>query len=222
MQNDASCRCRERTRKKYAMGRLRRATDRLMVAESDVERDVATRWVTAWAGAIGELQFSSVVKGRFGIQERGTIGRIREGEFLIHSDYQLHTFVSPLPAESKHALENLMGKKSISDDASDSNETTEQALVALTLQIREFVQIRSLDSRFAVKLVKRLKKEADAISDRGNATKPGQKELKKAFDAVDEVLRAHDAALLVTANAALRETDDPARTKNSQQPPAGG
>ena len=115
-----------------------------------------------------------------------------------------------------------MGKKSFSDDASDSNETTEQALVALTLQIKGFVENRSLDSRFAAKLVKRLKKEADAISERGNSTKPGQKELKKAFDAVDEVLRAHDAALLVTANAALRETDDPARTKKSRQSPAGG
>ena len=110
-----------------------------------------------------------------------------------------------------------MGKKSISDDASDSNETTEQALAALTVQIKEFVLNRSLDSRFAAKLVKRLKKEADAISERGNATTHGQKELKAAFDAVDAVMRDHDAALLVTANAALRETDDTTRNKKSQQ-----
>ena len=114
-----------------------------------------------------------------------------------------------------------MGKKSFSDDVGDSNETTEQALLALTLQIREFVQNRSLDSRFAAKLVKRLKKEADAISESGNATKPGQKALKKAFDTADAVLRAHDAALLVTANAALRETEDTATTKESQRRPAG-
>jgi hypothetical protein len=201
---------------------MRLATDRLMLAESDVERDLATRWVTAWAGAIGELQFSAVVKGRFGMRERGTTGRNREGEFLIHSYRQLYTFIWPLSAGSNHTLENLMGKKSLSDDASESNETTEQALVALTLQIREFVQNRSLDIRFAAKLVKRLKKEADAVSDRGNSTKPGQKEMKKAFDAVDAVLRAHDAALLVTANAALRESDDSARTRKSQQPPIGG
>ncbi|WP_183081440.1 hypothetical protein [Paraburkholderia fungorum] len=101
-----------------------------------------------------------------------------------------------------------MTKKSFSADTSDSNETTEQALVALTMQIKEFVQGRSLDSRFAAKLLKRLKKEADAIAHGDNATKPGQKELKKVFDAVDAVLRDHDAALLVTANAALRETDN--------------
>jgi len=110
-----------------------------------------------------------------------------------------------------------MAKKSLSDDVSDLNETTEQALVALTIQIREFVQNRSLDSRFAAKLVKRLKKEADAISERSNATKSGQKELRKAFDAVDAALREHDAALLVTANAALRETDSTASSKKAQQ-----
>ncbi|MDH6149867.1 MULTISPECIES: hypothetical protein [Paraburkholderia] len=119
-----------------------------------------------------------------------------------------------------------MGKKSFSDNASDSNETsnetTEQALVALTIQIKEFVQNRSLDSRFAAKLVKRLKKEADAISEGDDSTKPGKKELKKAFDAVDAVLRDHDAALLVRANAALRETDNTTRSKKPQQRPTEG
>lgn len=110
-----------------------------------------------------------------------------------------------------------MGKKSLSVDASDSNETTEKALTALTIQIKEFVQNSSLDSRFAAKLVRRLKKEADAIFEGGNATKTGQKELKNAFDAVDAVLRDHDAALLVTANAALRETDDTTRSKKPEQ-----
>lgn len=110
-----------------------------------------------------------------------------------------------------------MSKKSLSDDASASNETTEQALVALTTQIKEFVQNRSLDSRFAAKLVKRLKKEADAISEGGNATKLGQKELKKTFEAVEAVLRDHDAALLVTANAALREADNMTSSKKAQQ-----
>ncbi|REG50912.1 hypothetical protein B0G80_7384 [Paraburkholderia sp. BL6669N2] len=112
-----------------------------------------------------------------------------------------------------------MGKKSFSDDASDSNETNEQALVALTIQIKEFVQNRMLDSRFAAKLVKRLKKEADAISEGGNTTKLGKKALKEAFDTVDAVLRDHDAALLVTANAALRETDDATSGKKSRQRP---
>jgi len=115
-----------------------------------------------------------------------------------------------------------MSKKSFPDDASDSTETTEQALMALTIQIKDFVQDRSLDSRFATKLVKRLKKEADAISQGGNTTKPGQKELKKAFDSIDAVLHDHDAALLVTANAALRETDNATSSKKSQQRPTEG
>lgn len=113
-----------------------------------------------------------------------------------------------------------MSKKSFSDDAGDSNETTEQSLVALTAQIKTFVENRSLDSRFAAKLVRRLKKEAEVVSEGRNATKSGQKELKEAFEAVDEALRNHDAALLVTANAALRETDDTTSSKKSQQRPA--
>jgi hypothetical protein len=109
-----------------------------------------------------------------------------------------------------------MSKKSFSDDAGDSSETTELALMALTLQIKGFVQDKSLDSRFAAKLVKRLKKEADAILEGGNTTKPGQKELKKAFDAVDAALHDHDAGLLVTANAALRESTGTIGSKKPQ------
>jgi hypothetical protein len=109
-----------------------------------------------------------------------------------------------------------MSKKSFPDDVSDSNETTEATLLALTIQINEFVNDRTLDSRFAAKLVKRLKKEAEAISEGGNATKPGHKELKKAFDAVDAALRNHDAGLLVTANATLRATDNTTSVKKLQ------
>jgi hypothetical protein len=39
--------------------------------------------------------------------------------------------------------------------------------------------------------------KADALSENGSATKPGQKEMKKAFDAVDAAARDHDASLLV-------------------------
>ncbi|CAB3771174.1 hypothetical protein [Paraburkholderia solisilvae] len=108
-----------------------------------------------------------------------------------------------------------MGKKSFSDDDSDSNETTEQALIALTTRLRELVQNGSLDSRFAAKLVKRLKKEANVVAAGGKATTTGQKELNKAFEAVDVALRDHEAALLVTANAALREADDTTGSRKS-------
>jgi uncharacterized protein YjhX (UPF0386 family) len=103
-----------------------------------------------------------------------------------------------------------MGKKSLSDDIGGSNETTEATLVALTMQINSFVREGTLDSRCAAKLVKRLKREAEFISESGRATKPGRKELKTAFDTIDSALRDHDAGLLVMANAALRATDDAA------------
>lgn len=101
-----------------------------------------------------------------------------------------------------------MSKKSSSDDVGDSNETTEATLAALTMQINEFVSGGTLDSRCAANLVKRLKKEAEAVAESGKATKTGQKELKRAFGAVDAALSDHDAGLLVAANAALRTTDD--------------
>ncbi|SKD04820.1 hypothetical protein [Paraburkholderia hospita] len=108
-----------------------------------------------------------------------------------------------------------MGKKSSSDDVGGSNETTEATLAALTMQISKFVSEGTLDSRFAAKLVKRLKKEAEAVAESGKATKTGQKELKKAFGAVDAALCDHDARLLVTANAALRTTDEVASPRKS-------
>ncbi|CAL8480802.1 hypothetical protein [Caballeronia sp. S22] len=109
-----------------------------------------------------------------------------------------------------------MSKKSPADSICGSNETTETTLAALALQINAFVLQGSLDSRCAVKLVKRLKKEADAIREVGNSTKLGQNELNVAFEAVDATLRDHDAALLVMANAALRSTDDKGGTKKSK------
>jgi hypothetical protein len=204
------------------MSRLRLATDRLMRAGSDFERDLATRWVTAWAGAIGEFQFSAVAKEHFGRRKRGATGRNCEEDFSIHPDWQLHNSISPRSVESKYTLENLIGTRLRSDDDGASNETTEQALTVLAVQIKQLVQNRSLDSRFAAKLVKRLKKEADAISKNGSATKLGQKELKKAFEAVEAVLLGHDAALLVNANAALRETDATITTRKSPQRPTEG
>ncbi|MFM0631806.1 hypothetical protein [Paraburkholderia xenovorans] len=109
-----------------------------------------------------------------------------------------------------------MSKKSLSDDVGDSNETSEGTLAALTMRISIFAREATLDSRCAAKLIKRVKREAEIISDRGKTTKPGQKVLKKAFDAVDAELREHDAGLLVTADAALRSTDDATDARESR------
>jgi hypothetical protein len=112
-----------------------------------------------------------------------------------------------------------MSDKFAFDDVSDSKETCETceaALAVLTTQINELVLEGKLDSRCAAKLAKRLKKEADAISESGNATKPGREQLKKAFNAIDTTLLDHDARLLVTTNAALRASDGGAGTVQSQ------
>jgi hypothetical protein len=89
-------------------------------------------------------------------------------------------------------------------------------LAALTIQISEFVREGTLDRRCAAKLVKRLKKETEAISESGNATKPGQKKLKTAFGVADAALHDHDAGLLVTANAALRSIENATGVRNQQ------
>jgi hypothetical protein len=109
-----------------------------------------------------------------------------------------------------------MSKKSVSNDISDTVETSEATLMTLAKQIGAFVHEGTLDSRCAAKLVKRLKKEAEAVLEHGKTTKPGQKALRQAFDTVDAALRDHDAGLLVAANAVLRSTDDPTETPLSQ------
>lgn len=45
-------------RKRYAMYRLGLAMDRLMKADGECERVMATRWVNAWGRAIGERWFA--------------------------------------------------------------------------------------------------------------------------------------------------------------------
>jgi len=100
-----------------------------------------------------------------------------------------------------------MGKKSSSIETVESTQTTESTLAILTTHITEFVRNGTLDSRCAVKLAKRLRKEANDISANKRATIPGQKALQEAFDALDTALRENDAMLLVQANAVLRASD---------------
>ena len=92
------------------------------------------------------------------------------------------------------------------NDRSANNHTAEATLLALTTQICGFLHERALDSRCASKLVRRLRKEAETVSEAGRMTKSGQKDLLHAFNAVDAVLQADDAGLLVAANTALRAT----------------
>lgn len=81
MQTHASSRCRERTRKQYAMNRLRLATDHLMHAGSDVERDLVTRWLTAWAGPLASFNFLPWLKDASGDEKTGRPAEIARGSF---------------------------------------------------------------------------------------------------------------------------------------------
>lgn len=101
-----------------------------------------------------------------------------------------------------------MSKKTENSDKGDATETTATTLAALATYVSEFVTNGSLDSRFAAKLVKRLQKEAKAVSEDGNTTKLAQRELQEAFEAVDAAIRGHNAKLLVAANASLRTADE--------------
>jgi len=100
-----------------------------------------------------------------------------------------------------------MSNKPESDEIINLNESTEAALTTLTTQINAFVHDGTLDSRCAAKLVKRLKREADLISESGKSSKPERKKLNIAFAEIESTMRDHDAGLLVTANAALRAAD---------------
>jgi hypothetical protein len=50
----------ETRRRRYAMHRLCLAMKRLMNADTPYERTMATRWVNAWGGAVGECRFSGM------------------------------------------------------------------------------------------------------------------------------------------------------------------
>jgi len=95
-----------------------------------------------------------------------------------------------------------------SDVSNDTTQTSESALSEMASHIRTLVIDHLLDSRCAAKLVKRLRKESDAVTKCSGGTKSGRKSLLKTFESVDKTLRQEDAALLVAANASLRAVDD--------------
>jgi hypothetical protein len=86
--------------------------------------------------------------------------------------------------------------------------TTSASLIALATQLTGLVKAHTVDSRFASKLAKRLHKESENVLASSAVSKTEQKNLKKAFSALDDALRESDAELLVAANAALRQLDD--------------
>jgi hypothetical protein len=100
-----------------------------------------------------------------------------------------------------------MSKRSIETEAENLNVTTEATLMALIEQVANFVAAGTLDSRCAAKLGKRLRKESEVVVETQGLTKSSRNAINKAFGTLDDALRAHDAKLLVAAQAALREAD---------------
>ncbi|WP_092001676.1 hypothetical protein [Paraburkholderia lycopersici] len=100
-----------------------------------------------------------------------------------------------------------MSKRSTETEAENLNVTTEATLMALIEQLANFVAAGTLDSRCAAKLGKRLRKESEVVIDARGLSKSSRNAIDKAFEALDDALRACDAKLLVSAQAALREAD---------------
>jgi hypothetical protein len=111
----------------------------------------------------------------------------------------------------------MMMARMKSDASNGTTQTSELALSEMASHIKTLVIDHLLDSRCAAKLVRRLRKESDAVTKRRGGTRAGRKSLLKTFDAVDKALRQEDAALLVAANAALRADDDASTSKERKR-----
>jgi hypothetical protein len=100
-----------------------------------------------------------------------------------------------------------MSKETSRDQLGKSHETSVEALTVLTRQICNLLKAQLLDSRLAAKLLKQLRKEADAVCRLERSERSELLELANQFHSVDAALRTHDASLLVEAQAALRRSD---------------
>jgi hypothetical protein len=100
-----------------------------------------------------------------------------------------------------------MSKETGRDQLGKSHETSVEALTVLTRQVCNLLKAQHLDNRLAAKLLKQLRKEADVICKADRSERSELLELADEFHSVDAALRAHDASLLVAAQAALRRSD---------------
>jgi hypothetical protein len=100
------------------------------------------------------------------------------------------------------------------DDLDGVTQTTSAGLMRLASVMAGMVREGALDTRFGGKLLKRLDKEARRIVQRGESVldEAAQDALFGAIGEFDLALRQRDAALLVEANARLRDTEE-ARSK---------
>lgn len=108
------------------------------------------------------------------------------------------------------------------DDLDGATQTTQAGLIRLASVMAGMVREGAIDTRFGGKLLKRLEKEARRMVDRGPGplNEAEQDALFAAIGEFDLALRQRDAALLVEANARLRDAETPApkpRKKKDEQ-----
>jgi hypothetical protein len=100
------------------------------------------------------------------------------------------------------------------DDLDGATQTSASGLIRLASVVAGLVREGELDTRFGGKLLRRLDKEAKRVSQHGEVAlaDDDRDALFAAIAEFDVALRQRDAALLVEANARLRESED-AKTK---------
>ncbi len=96
------------------------------------------------------------------------------------------------------------------DDWDGATQTTASGLIRMASILAALVREGALDTRFGGKLVKRVEKEARRVTERGEAAVDSAEQgaLSGAIKEFDLALRQRDAALLVEANARLREQEE--------------
>jgi hypothetical protein len=96
------------------------------------------------------------------------------------------------------------------EDWDGATQTTASGLIRLTSVIAGLVREGAMDTRFGAKLLRRLDKESKRVAERGQTalSEADQDALFAAIGECDLALRQRDAALLVEANARLREDEE--------------
>jgi hypothetical protein len=98
----------------------------------------------------------------------------------------------------------------IQDEIDEPTQTSAAGLIRLAMTIGELMREQAIDSRFGAKLHKRLEKEAKRVAEQGPAKlgKAEQAALREALGALEHAAVERDAALLVQANARLRDSEE--------------
>jgi hypothetical protein len=96
------------------------------------------------------------------------------------------------------------------DEKDGSTQTTASGLIRLASVVAGLTREGAIDTRFGGKLLKRVDKEARRLAEHGDAAldEAERNALFGAIGELDVALRQRDAALLVEANARLRDDEE--------------